>query len=221
MRAEIRADGLHISGYVNVPGRFSRPVMTARGRVIETIDQGAFRAAIERAEDIHMLRDHDPAYVLADANGGTLRVKEDAVGLRAEAVIVDQKTIDDAKAGKIRGWSFNMRNIRDDIEQRAEALPLRTVHSFDMDEISLVIDRVPVYSSTSVEMRADSEEDVEMRAETDDVELVVIEEPKDDPEDPEDPEDQEDPVEEPEEDQSESLEQQRAEYAARIAALRR
>ena len=32
MRAELRADGLHISGYVNVPGRTSRPVMTPRGR---------------------------------------------------------------------------------------------------------------------------------------------------------------------------------------------
>lgn len=213
MRAEIRADGLHISGYVNVPGRYSRPVMTSRGRVIETIDQGAFRAAIERAEDIHMLRDHDPAYILADENAGTLRVKEDAVGLRAEAVIVDQKTIDDAKAGKIRGWSFNMRNIRDDIETRAEELPLRTVHAFDMDEISLVIDRVPVYSSTSVEMRADSEEDVEMRAETDDVELIIAEESGDieDP-DEEDPEDHKDP--------EEDLRAMMAEYSARIEALR-
>ena len=217
MRAEIRADGLHISGYVNVPGRFSRPVMTARGRVIETIDQGAFRAAIERAEDIHMLRDHDADYVLADANAGTLRVKEDAVGLRAEAVIVDQKTIDDAKAGKIRGWSFNMRNIRDDIETRAEGLPLRTVHAFDMDEISLVIDRVPVYSSTSVEMRADSEEDVEMRAETDDVELIVV----DDTEDHEDPAGEE-PDGEPEDpaDPKEDLRRLLAEYLARIEALR-
>lgn len=217
MRAEIRADGLHISGYVNVPGRFSRPVMTARGRVIETIDQGAFRAAIERAEDIHMLRDHDSDYVLADANAGTLRVKEDAVGLRAEAVIVDQKTIDDAKAGKIRGWSFNMRNIRDDIETRAEGLPLRTVHAFDMDEISLVIDRVPVYSSTSVEMRADSEEDVEMRAETDDVELIVV----DDTEDHEDPAGEE-PDGEPEDpaDPEEDLRRPLAEYLARIEALR-
>lgn len=217
MRAEIRADGLHISGYVNVPGRFSRPVMTARGRVIETIDQGAFRAAIERAEDIHMLRDHDSDYVLADANAGTLRVKEDAVGLRAEAVIVDQKTIDDAKAGKIRGWSFNMRNIRDDIETRAEGLPLRTVHAFDMDEISLVIDRVPVYSSTSVEMRADSEEDVEMRAETDDVELIVM----DDTEDHEDPAGEE-PDGEPEDpaDPEEDLRRLLAEYLARIEALR-
>lgn len=213
MRAEIRADGLHISGYVNVPGRYSRPVMTSRGRVIETIDQGAFRAAIERAEDIRMLRDHDPAYILADENTGTLRVKEDAVGLRAEAVIVDQKTIDDAKAGKIRGWSFNMRNIRDDIELRAEELPLRTVHAFDMDEISLVIDRIPVYSSTSVEMRADSEEDIEMRAETDDVELIIIEETEDaENPDEEDLEDERDP--------NKILREMMAEYSARIDALR-
>ena len=43
MRAELRADGLHISGYVNVPGRESRPVMTPHGRVIEIIEQRAFQ----------------------------------------------------------------------------------------------------------------------------------------------------------------------------------
>ena len=37
MKAELRADGLHISGYVNVPGRESRPVLTPRGKVIEII----------------------------------------------------------------------------------------------------------------------------------------------------------------------------------------
>lgn len=176
MKAEIRADGLHISGYVNVPGRASRPVMTSRGRVIETIEQGAFRGAIERAEEIRMLRDHDWSQILAGTQENTLTVQEDAVGLRAEAVIVDPKTIEDARAGKIRGWSFSMRNIKDDVEQRADDLPLRTVHSFDMDEISLIIDRIPVYSSTSIEVRSEGDESgIEIRSDSDDVELLVKE----------------------------------------------
>lgn len=176
MKAEIRADGLHISGYVNVPGRTSRPVMTSRGRVIETIEQGAFRGAIERAEEIRMLRDHDWSQILAGTQENTLTVQEDAVGLRAEAVIVDPKTIEDARAGKIRGWSFSMRNIKDDVEQRADDLPLRTVHSFDMDEISLIIDRIPVYSSTSIEVRSEGDESgIEIRSDSDDVELMVNE----------------------------------------------
>ena len=70
MKAELRADGLHISGYVNVPGRASRPVLTPRGRVIEIIEQRAFAEAIKRAENIDMLLDHNHGRVLASTSDG-------------------------------------------------------------------------------------------------------------------------------------------------------
>lgn len=165
MKAELRADGLHISGYVNVPGRESRPVMTPHGKVIEIIEQRAFARAIERAGgEIRMLLDHDRNYILADTQSGTLNVKEDEVGLRAESVVTDEAVIAGAKQGKLRGWSFNMRNVKDEVETRAEGLPIRHVKDFDMDEITLVMNKMPVYSSTSVEVRTGEEEDVETRA---------------------------------------------------------
>lgn len=164
MRAELRADGLHISGYVNVPGRASRPVLTKHGRVIEVIEQRAFADAIARAGAIRMLLDHDQSRVLATTEEGTLNLREDEVGLRAESVVTDDAVIAGAKAGKLKGWSFNMKNVVDSIEERAEGLPIRHVKSFDMDEITLVMNKVPVYSSTSIEVRADTEEEVETRA---------------------------------------------------------
>ena len=164
MRAELRADGLHISGYVNVPGRESRPVMTPHGRVIEIIEQRAFQKAIERADNIRMLLDHDPARILASTQDNTLTVREDAVGLRAESVVTDPEVIDGARAGKLRGWSFNIRNPKDTLEQRAEGLPIRHITDLDMDEVTLVMNKVPVYSSTSIEVRADTDEEVEYRA---------------------------------------------------------
>ena len=163
MRAELRADGLHISGYVNVPGRESRPVMTPHGRVIEIIEQRAFAKAIERADNIRMLLDHDPNRVLASTQENTLAVREDAVGLRAESVVTDPEVIEGARTGKLRGWSFNIRNPKDTLEQRAEGLPIRHITDLDMDEITLAMNRVPVYSSTSIEVRADTEEPVEYR----------------------------------------------------------
>ena len=33
MNIEVRSDGLHISGYVNVTGKLSRPVLTPHGKV--------------------------------------------------------------------------------------------------------------------------------------------------------------------------------------------
>ena len=194
MRAELRADGLHISGYVNVPGRQSRPVMTPHGRVIEIIEQRAFQKAIDRATNIRMLLDHDPMRVLAETRAGNLTVMEDAIGLRAESVVTDLEVIEDARQGKLRGWSFNIKNPVDSIEQRADGLPIRHITDLDMDEITLVVNKIPVYSSTSIEVRADAEESVEYRADDDDLEFDDKTEPdEEDPDEKEDPDEEQEP----------------------------
>lgn len=182
MKAELRADGLHISGYVNVPGRESRPVLTPRGKVIEIIEQRAFARAIERAGEVRMLLDHDRNHVLAETSDGTLMVKEDEVGLRAESIVTDESVITGAKEGRLKGWSFNMKNVVDSIEERAEGLPIRHVKDFDMDEITLVMNKVPVYSSTSIEVRADTEEEVETRAICLEATYSEVKEPEKNPE---------------------------------------
>lgn len=177
MKAELRADGLHVSGYVNVPGRRSRPILTGDGRAIEIIEQGAFADAIARAGEIRMLQDHRPERLLASTSDGTLEVREDAVGLRAESVVTDEEVIEAAKHGKVKGWSFNMRRVQSELEQRAEGeLPFRHVKSFDMDEISLIIGKIPAYSSTSVELRGEEEEETETRCVSEDVEFVLTDE---------------------------------------------
>ena len=167
MKAEIRADGLHISGYVNVPGRQSRPVFTPRGKVIETIEQRAFQRAIEKANGINLMLDHEKK--IASTTDNTLTVYEDAVGLRAEALVTDAETIQGAKEGKLKGWSFNMMNVKDEVEERAGQLPLRRVKDFDMSEITLVMRKNPVYSSTSLEVRAGEDAEIEIRAEISDI----------------------------------------------------
>lgn len=169
MNMELRADGLHITGYVNVPGRYSRPVTTPHGRVIEVIEQRAFDRAIKRAKEIRVLMDHNKDRVLASTKDQTLKVKEDEIGLRADTVITDEEVINAAKDNKIRGWSFNMKNVVDEVEERSENLPLRKVKDFDMDEITLAIHRVPVYAATSVEIRAGEEENEEHRAISQDI----------------------------------------------------
>lgn len=175
MRAELRADGLHICGYVNVPGRESRPIITRKhGKVIEVIEQRAFDRAIARASEIRMLLDHNRLRVLASTADKTLSLKEDEVGLRAESVITDEEVIEAAKKGELKGWSFNMRNAKDRMEERAEGLPVRHVTDFDMDEITLVLHKMPVYSSTSIEIRAEDEEEIETEHRTfcDEVDMV-------------------------------------------------
>ena len=169
MKVEIRADGVHISGYVNVTGKMSRPVITGKGqKVIEVIEEGAFSEALSRCKNVQMTKDHNADIVLAETRAGTLKAREDKIGLHAESVVTDPQTVEDAKAGKIKGW----KNITDSIEQRADGLPVRHVKKFDLDHITLVVNKSPVYAATSVEVRADDETvELECRAIDDDCDV--------------------------------------------------
>lgn len=162
MKAEIRADGLHITGYVNVPGRESRPVITPRGKVIEVIEQRAFQRALQKVDNIDLMVDHERK--IASTKEGTLKVWEDEIGLRAETVITDEEVIKGAREGKLKGWSFNMMRVVDELEERADKLPLRRVKDFLMTEITLALRKLPAYSATSIEVRAEEEEENEIRA---------------------------------------------------------
>lgn len=174
MKLEIRADGLHISGYVNVTEKMSRPVVTSKGqRVVEVIEPRTFSKALEKAGNIPLTKDHIPDYVLAETRAGTLKLREDAIGLHAEALVTDPQTIAEARAGAVKGWSFGMRDVEDVIEERADALPLRRVRGMTLDHITLVVHKVPCYAATSIEVRADTEtQAMEYRAMDDELEVV-------------------------------------------------
>lgn len=178
IKAEIRADGLHISGYVNVPGRESRPVITPRGKVIEVIEQRAFQRALQKVDNIDLKVDHERT--IASTKEGTLKVYEDEIGLRAEAIVTDEEVIEGARKGKLKGWSFNMMKVVDEIEERAGKLPLRRVKDFIMTEITLALRKLPVYSATSIEVRAEEEEEIEIRAAESEVTVKDLTEKKKD-----------------------------------------
>lgn len=177
MKVEIRADGAHISGYVNVTEKKSRPVVTPRGKVIEVIEERAFEKAIERAGNINVTVDHDKTHVYASTDDGTVTLYEDTIGLHADVLIKDETLIELAKKGKIRGWSFGMYNVVDEIEPRADDIPIRRVKSLDLDHLTLVVKRNPIYSATSVELRADGDIELEERATEQEVK-VTVETPK-------------------------------------------
>jgi HK97 family phage prohead protease len=168
MQIEIRADGAHISGYVNVTEKKSRPVITPHGKVIEEIEPRAFEQAIERAGNVTVTVDHDNSNIYASTQDGTLTLYEDAIGLHADVIIKDLAVIEIAKQGKIRGWSFGMYNVVDTLEPRANDIPIRHISSLDLDHITLAVNKRPIYAATSIEVRADVDVDIETRAFFDD-----------------------------------------------------
>lgn len=176
MRIEVRADNTaRITGYVNVVERESRPVITSRGRVNELVESGVFNRAIEKGGAIDMTVDHGPEAV-ASTSDGSLKLAEDNIGLRADAVIRDEAVVKAAKEGRIKGWSFGMMRIQDSVEERADKLPLRRITDMVLDHVTLVINKIPCYSATSVELRAEAEEDIETRACDNGVDVSVEEE---------------------------------------------
>ena len=178
MKIEIRADGAHISGYVNATEKKSRPVITPYGKVIEEIEPRAFEGAISRSGNIALTVDHDNSHIYAETKDGSLILYEDEIGLHADVTITDPELIEIAKKGKIRGWSFGMYNVRDELEQRAEGLPLRRIKSLDLDHITLVVKKNPVYSATSIEIRADTEVDIETRTTEQTMQITEEKSPK-------------------------------------------
>ena len=181
MKIEIRNDVAVISGYVNAVGRDSRPIADVRGKFVEQIEPGAFRASLERSENVDLLLNHDKSRVYASTKDGSLQLTEDSIGLRAEAVLTDAEMIRKARSGEFRGWSFGMYVGDSAMEERAEGIPRRHVKSLNMFEVSLIDkSRIPCYVGTSVECRSDGEILAELRYSEEEPE--IIEEERSEPE---------------------------------------
>lgn len=182
MEIEIRADGsLHIEGYVNAVERDSRTVICPEcGKCVEQIKAGAFGQALRAARNIDILLNHDKERKLGSTSEGTLSLYEDNIGLRASADIRDNEVISEARAGRLRGWSFGFKKLSSEIENRANDIPRRIVTSMALNEVSLIDDRyTPCYAGTSIELRADGETDEhEVRSNEEEVKLYKIPEEK-------------------------------------------
>lgn len=183
MKLEIRNGKIIIDGYVNAVERTSKLLSDTRGQFIEKIRSGVFQKAIERADNIKVLLDHERDRELADTKSGKAKLYEDNIGLRAIVEIEDPEVIQKAKEDKLRGWSFGFFCNKEDRKVNDEGIEERIVRDLDLLEVSIIDDRkYPAYIGTSIEMRDDKEKLIEYRGE--DFETIEIrkEETKEEPE---------------------------------------
>jgi HK97 family phage prohead protease len=158
LRIEIRSDSVLLDGYVNAVERLSRPVITERGKCVERIEQRAFEKALNKADNVDFLLNHKKDRKLGSTKEGNIELFEDSIGLRAIAIITDEEVMEKARQKKLKGWSFGMYVNKDRMEERTDNLPIRYIEDLDLVEVSIIDDRLnPVYTATSVEMRADEE----------------------------------------------------------------
>lgn len=165
MKINIREDSVEIDGYVNAVERLSKPLINPRiGKFRERIKAGAFKRAIDRNDDIHVLLNHDINRDLGSTKQGNLELHEDNIGLRAKATITDADVIEKAKHGDLVGWSFGFQDR--DVEPTEEnGMYTRNVKDLDLYEVS-ILDRskVPAYAGTIIQTRDTDGDSVNINA---------------------------------------------------------
>lgn len=163
MKIIIRNDSITIEGYVNAVERNSKPLMERGVKFIERIGAGAFKRALERAEDVRILLNHNWDRDLGGIKDGTLELEEDNIGLKARATITDPEVVEDGKNGNLVGWSFGFEDLPNGVEQLRDeesGLPLRKVKDLNLFEVSLLNrKKTPAYIGTLVNVREDGKEE--------------------------------------------------------------
>jgi hypothetical protein len=157
MKIEIRENGVALEGYVNAVGRDSRILTDTNGQFVEQITPGVWQRALEVADDVALLFNHDKTRKLGSITGGNLELCEDNIGLKVKCTVTDPEVVEKAKTGKLQGWSFGFICTK----SRQEAfnqISRRFIEGLKLLEVS-VLDKTPAYYGTSIEMR---DEGVEM-----------------------------------------------------------
>ena len=183
MKVKVRADSVEIEGYVNAVERNSKPLRSRIGNFIERICKGAFKKALKRNDDVHILLNHDWKRDLGSTKQGNLELTEDNIGLHARACITDKEVVQKARNGDLVGWSFGFQD-RDVDNLTYDGMPYRAVKDLDLFEVS-ILDRTksPAYDGTLITARAEGQE-IHYRGEDfiDDVEIHEEEIPQDEAE---------------------------------------
>lgn len=177
MEIRVKEDSVEITGYVNAIERASKPLMSRVGQFIERICKGAFKKALKRNNDVHILLNHDWNRDLGSTKQGNLELEEDNIGLKARAIITDKDVIEKARNGELVGWSFGFqdRDVENTIER---GIPHRAVKDLDLAEVSILDkSKKPAYDGTLIMARDDSEE-LHFRGEDFIDEISIREEPK-------------------------------------------
>lgn len=162
MKIEIRSDEIHLSGYVNAVERRSavlpqRVCRNAPGDFVEVIRSGTFAESLKRNPDVALRFNHDRT--IAER----VELREDNIGLHAEATITDAEIVSAAREHKLTGWSFGFTSPRDEwSEPDDKGIYTRSISGLDLVEVSILTKR-PAYPATSVEVRDGEATEYEFR----------------------------------------------------------
>ncbi len=138
-----------IVGYAAVFDKFSEDMWGFR----EKVAKGAFAESIKRNDDVRMLFNHDPNFVIARTTNGTLLLKEDSKGLYFEGTPADTQwekdLITKIKRGDISQNSFGFMIDEEQWDKKEKIRTLTRVSLFDVSPVTW-----PAYPDTQIALRS-------------------------------------------------------------------
>lgn len=162
-RFETREDDngqLVISGYFSVFNSIYEigPGMT------ESVAPGTFLSSLNG--DVRALTNHDSTLVLGRTTAGTLKLREDDVGLWGEVIINPKdsdavNTYERVKRGDVSQCSFGFRITQEDTEVKDDGSVHWTIRDVDLYEVSVCT--FPAYEATNVQARSAQRAEIQER----------------------------------------------------------
>jgi HK97 family phage prohead protease len=172
MQIEIRSDSIIVRGYANAVERDSRALQTPKGNFVEQVRSGVWQDAIKKNNDIPILLNHNWNRKLGSTKDN-LKLKEDNIGLYAEARILDKDVIEKAKNDKLVGWSFGFKANKQSWGKTDNDMDRRYLDDITLFEVSILDNtRTPAYYGTSLEARDNEEITIEQRSSNDEIEVI-------------------------------------------------
>ena len=143
--------GMHFSGYAAVFDSPSEPLP-----FIERITPGAFAQSLASRNEIKLFVNHDTTRVLASKRSGTLRLSEDAYGLRVEADLPPTTDGNDLailmRRGDVDSMSFGF-SVPSGGDSWSNDGATRQLNEVRLHEVSIVT-AFPAYQATTVSVRS-------------------------------------------------------------------
>lgn len=140
-----------VAGYAAV---FGQPSVLLYNQFREQIERGAFAGSLK--DDVRAFWNHDDGIVLGRTTSGTLRLAEDAYGLRVEIDMPRERPdlFESIERGDVNQMSFGFDTLLDAWDKDADGVILRTLRSVKLYEVSPVT--FPAYPQTEIAQRSDA-----------------------------------------------------------------
>ena len=147
--------GIGITGYAAVFGEATAIGPLESWGWEEVVDRGAFRAAVQRGDDVTLLVDH-AGLPLARSSSGTLTLSEDERGLRVDTRLDAsdpdvQRLLPKMKRGDLTKMSFGFIAEAEGWDETGPHAR-RSIRSVRLFDVSIVTD--PAYQGTEIALRS-------------------------------------------------------------------